>query len=91
MAPADGARPVYDDMIRALMGDFLVVHAGAVGYQGAGILLPAGTGSGKTTLVAGLAANGFQLFSDEFGVVSFDSGERDPQGWWYRPSGPHSR
>ncbi len=51
-------------------GDFLLIHAGAISTpDGAGILLPAGTGSGKTTLVAALLRAGFDYLSDEAGAI----------------------
>jgi hypothetical protein len=51
-------------------GDFLLVHAGAVATPaGAGLLLPAPSGHGKSTLVAGLVRAGFGYLSDEAGAV----------------------
>lgn len=51
-------------------GDFLLVHAGAVVTpEGAGVLLPADAGSGKTTLVTGLVRAGFGFLSDDVGVI----------------------
>lgn len=50
----------------------LLLHAGVVERNGRAIVLPALPGSGKSTLTAALAARGFRLLSDEFGVVSFD-------------------
>lgn len=44
---------------------FLVVHAAAASWMGRGIIMPAGTGSGKTTTVAGLVRAGFDYLSDE--------------------------
>lgn len=49
---------------------FLMFHAGAVERGGAGLLLPAQPGRGKTTLCAALAHRGFRLLSDEFGLVT---------------------
>ncbi|HUX88900.1 MAG TPA: hypothetical protein VMW65_17985 [Chloroflexota bacterium] len=48
---------------------YLLFHSGAVALRGEGILLPAVAGSGKTTLVAGLLAAGFQYLSDEVAVL----------------------
>jgi hypothetical protein len=51
-------------------GDFLLIHAGAVVTPaGDGVLLPGGTGSGKTTLTAGLVRAGFGYLSDETGAL----------------------
>ena len=41
---------------------------------GAAVILPALPGSGKSTLTAALAASGFRLLSDEFGVVRLGDG-----------------
>lgn len=49
---------------------FLLIHAGAVSTPaGAGILLPARAGGGKTTLVTALVRTGFLFLSDEAGAV----------------------
>jgi hypothetical protein len=52
-------------------GDFLLIHAGAVVAPStrAAILLPGGTGSGKTTLVAALISEGFDYLSDEAAAI----------------------
>ncbi|MGH2787279.1 MAG: hypothetical protein ACRDJV_05135 [Actinomycetota bacterium] len=50
--------------------DFLVVHASVASWSGRGILMPAATGSGKTTTVAGLVRAGFDYLSDEAALVS---------------------
>jgi hypothetical protein len=50
--------------------DHLLVHAGAVVDQsGRAILLPADSGSGKTTVVTGLLKRGFGYLSDEAAAV----------------------
>lgn len=50
--------------------EFLLIHAGSVVTpRREGILLPAGSGFGKTTLVAGLIQAGFGFLSDEIGVI----------------------
>ena len=46
-----------------------VLHAGAVAWDGAGIVLPAPPDSGKTTLTAGLVAAGFSYLTDEAAVI----------------------
>jgi hypothetical protein len=45
------------------------VHAGVVGWQGRGILLPGRSYSGKTTLVAALLRAGATYYSDEYAVL----------------------
>jgi hypothetical protein len=50
--------------------EFLLVHAGSiVTPRGEAVLLPAGSGFGKTTLVAGLVKAGYGFLSDEVGVI----------------------
>ena len=51
-----------------------VFHAGAVTYRGAGVLLPAASLHGKSTLTAALVRRGFELLSDEVGAVDLASG-----------------
>jgi hypothetical protein len=54
-----------------ITGDFFLIHAGAVQTTaGDGILLPAQSGGGKTTLVAALLRHGgFRYLSDEAGAI----------------------
>jgi hypothetical protein len=60
-------------------GDFFLVHAGAVATpSGEGILLPARSGGGKTTLVAALLREGFLYLSDEAGAIDPVSGNLYP-------------
>jgi hypothetical protein len=47
----------------------LEIHAGVVSNREKCLLFPAAPGSGKTTLTAGLAAAGFQYFSDEVALL----------------------
>lgn len=51
-----------------------VFHAGAVVHEGAGVLLPAASFHGKSTLTAGLVQQGFELLSDEVGALDLASG-----------------
>ena len=60
------------------LGCYLLLHAGAVELDGRAVILPAMPGSGKSTLTAALAANGFRLLSDEFGVVRMGDGQLLP-------------
>lgn len=62
-------------LVRRALGrsrDFCAVHAGAVRRLGSErcVLLPGPTGSGKSTLVAGLTSEGFELFADETAVLT---------------------
>src|SRR5882724_1270329 len=45
------------------------VHAGVVGWRGEAILIPGGSHSGKSTLVAALVAAGATYYSDEYAVL----------------------
>jgi len=45
------------------------VHSGAVSWKGQGIILPAGSGFGKSTLTAELIKLGAKYFSDEYAVL----------------------
>lgn len=57
---------------------YLLLHAGVVERKGRAVVLPAHPGSGKSTLTAGLACQGYRLLSDEFGVVDLESGRLLP-------------
>jgi hypothetical protein len=47
----------------------LFVHAGVIGWQGRGIVMPGRSGVGKTTLVRALIAAGAEYYSDEFAIL----------------------
>lgn len=49
--------------------DFVFLHAGAIGYKGKAMIIPARSFSGKTTLVAEFAKRGFDYYSDEYAVL----------------------
>jgi HprK-related kinase A len=58
---------------------YLLLHSGSVERDGVGIVLPAIPGSGKSTLTAALVSSGrYRLLSDEFGVLSLESGRLLP-------------
>lgn len=50
------------------------VHAGVVGYQGRGILLPGRSFAGKSILVRELVRAGAQYYSDEYAVLDSEGG-----------------
>ncbi len=51
-------------------GDFVLVHAGAIASPGgSGVLIPGASGTGKSTLVAGLLHEGFAYYSDEAAAI----------------------
>jgi hypothetical protein len=53
-----------------ITGDFLLIHAGSVTTPaGEGVLLPAPSGNGKTTLTTALVRAGFRYLSDEAGAI----------------------
>jgi hypothetical protein len=58
--------------IAAEARDAVFVHAGAVAYNGRGIVIPGKSFSGKTTLVAALARAGAEYYSDEYAVIQPD-------------------
>lgn len=58
--------------------DFLVIHAGAVSWQGCAIVLPAPPDSGKTTLSAALTTAGFRYLTDEAALISPATGMVHP-------------
>lgn len=49
---------------------WLFVHAGVVGWNGAAIVLPGASFTGKSTLVAALVAAGATYFSDEYAAIN---------------------
>ena len=53
-------------------GRLVFLHAGVVGWQGKAIIIPGKSFAGKTTLVAELAKNGCQYFSDEYAMLDKD-------------------
>ncbi|MCK4818312.1 hypothetical protein KA005_21255, partial [bacterium] len=58
--------------ISILAKDFLLIHAGAVSLNDQGIIFPASTEMGKTTLVLKLVMLGFGFLSDEIACISTD-------------------
>ena len=60
------------EVVEALItgvGSGVVLHSGAVSWQGKGILLPGKTGAGKSCLSAWLAERGFDYLTDECVVL----------------------
>jgi HprK-related kinase A len=58
---------------------YLLLHSGTVERNGVGIVMPAVPGSGKSTLTAGMVGSRrFRLLSDEFGVLSLETGLLQP-------------
>lgn len=57
---------------------YLIIHSAVVEKDGQAAILPAPTGSGKSTLCAALVSKGWRLLSDELALVRLDSGELVP-------------
>lgn len=53
--------------------DVMHFHAGVMSFEGQGVLMPAYSGTGKTTLVAGLLSRGWKYLSDEFAMIDPDT------------------
>ena len=66
---------------------YYVFHAGGVARNDRGILLPAPSGGGKSTLTAALIRRGFDLLSDEVGAIDAASGRLSAycRALWLRP------
>lgn len=64
--------------ILAQVDTHCVIHGGAVSVDGRGVLLPAHSGLGKTTLVLALVRRGFQFLSDELVAIRRDTHCLDP-------------
>lgn len=53
--------------------NYLIFHAAVLEKNGKAIIFPAPPGSGKSTLCAYLAMNGWRLLSDEMAIIELDS------------------
>jgi hypothetical protein len=62
-------RIVHGVLARLHAQGIYAVHAGAVVYRAAALIIAGRSGQGKTTLVLGLLRRGLGLLSDEFAVV----------------------
>jgi hypothetical protein len=61
------------DTVARLATDYCMLHAGAVSWQDKGLVLPAPSGRGKTTLTLKLVLGGFRFLSDEVACIRFGS------------------
>lgn len=52
--------------------DHVFIHAGAIGWNGTGIIFPAKSGKGKSTLTAEFVRQGADYYSDEYAVIGRD-------------------
>jgi HprK-related kinase A len=57
---------------------YLIIHCAVVAKDSIGLLLPGTPGSGKSTLCAGLVANGWRLLSDEMALIRLDDLQVQP-------------
>jgi hypothetical protein len=63
-------RAILRETARGLSAPYQLVHAAAAARNGHGLLFPAASKSGKSTLVAALTLNGYEYYSDEIGVLT---------------------
>lgn len=63
----------FDNLLRISVAeyakDLVFVHAGAVGVKGKGVILPAESFKGKSTLVMELVKAGAEYYSDDFAIL----------------------
>lgn len=73
VATAAGVLPELEAIINqcviATRSQFVQFHAGVLSRNGAGVILPADSGTGKTSLSAALVSRGWQFLSDEFALI----------------------
>jgi hypothetical protein len=71
--PEKKVLPYLQSQIRLTVAEYaeskVFLHAGAVGWKGRAILIPAHSFSGKSTLVAELVKRGALYYSDDFAVL----------------------
>ena len=58
----------FSEMLRSK--DYFLIHAAALEEDGKGIIIPACTGSGKTTLALALVSGGFNFLSDDRPILT---------------------
>ncbi len=67
----------FDSILRVSVGemapDRVFLHAGAVGWKGKSIIMPADSFKGKSTLVAELVRLGAEYYSDDFAVLDAEA------------------
>lgn len=66
-----------DQAVARRSAQLLFVHAGVVGWRGAGIVIPGRASIGKSTLIAELVRRGAAYYSDAFAVLD-DAGRVHP-------------
>ena len=80
--PADRAFTVFETSLNwgAALSDIapMILHAAVLERDGRGLILPAPTSSGKSTLCAALAWRGWRLLSDEMAIFDLGNGRLRP-------------
>jgi HprK-related kinase A len=75
--PREHAFPLFEWGLNWIMAmtahQYLMLHSAVLERNGIACVFPALPGSGKSTLCAALAHNGWRLLSDEFGLVDYRS------------------
>ena len=64
--------------VSLLAQDYHLFHAGSVSWNGKGMIFPAASGRGKTTLTLKLATRGFKFLSDEVACIRPDCQTVEP-------------
>lgn len=64
-----------DIFLSETVENHLLLHAGVVAYQGRGIIFPASSGNGKSSLTMALLLQGYHYLSDELAVIDPVTGE----------------
>lgn len=75
LVPGDALDWLLWDLTRATATagtERLLLHAGAVSRDGAGVIIPGVSGAGKSTLTAALVLSGFDYLTDEMAALSPD-------------------
>lgn len=66
----------FESRLRVLVAEYaqehVFIHAGAISWKGKGILFPADSFQGKTTLVAALVKRGAIYYSDDYAILDQD-------------------
>ncbi|QAU35384.1 HprK-related kinase A [Janthinobacterium sp. 17J80-10] len=80
--PADQAFPMFEWGLNWCVSShahsYLIIHAAVLEKHGHAVIMPAPPGSGKSTLCAALARNGWRLLSDELALVRIADGNVIP-------------
>jgi hypothetical protein len=64
-----------DIFLSETVRNYLLLHAGVVAYQGNGLIFPASSGNGKSSLTLALLLQNYRYLSDELAVIDPATGE----------------